>query len=116
MKHSYRNRDSLSNYFPLPNEIFYLGLSSGEILVYAYLMFIEDRTTYQCHPSYATIGKAVGMSRNTVKKYVAGLEDKGLIYTEPTTVYTKNGQARNGSLLYTIRPMEEVMESYYEKK
>ncbi len=31
------------NYFPLPNEIFSLGLSSGEIAVYAFLMYCEDR-------------------------------------------------------------------------
>lgn len=69
-KHHYPTRDPLRNYFPLPNEIFTLGLSAGEIAVYAYLMRCEDRKTNQCHPSYATIGKAVGMSRNTVKKHV----------------------------------------------
>ena len=69
-KHHYPTRDAKRNYFPLPNEIFTLGLTPGEIAVYAYLMRCEDRETYQCHPSYATIGDAVGMSRNTVKKNV----------------------------------------------
>ena len=40
--------------------------------------------TYQCYPSYKTIGHAIGMSENTVAKYVRQLEEKGLIYTEPT--------------------------------
>jgi len=52
------------NYFPLPNVIFSLGLSPGEIAVYSYLLYCEDRKTYQCHPSYKTIGRAVGMSTN----------------------------------------------------
>ena len=47
-------------FFPLPQRIFSLGLSSGEILVYAYLLYREDRKTFKCHPSYETIGKAVG--------------------------------------------------------
>lgn len=50
----------MKNYFPLPNEIFSLELSGGEILVYTYLMYREDRKTFQCHPSYKTIGEAVG--------------------------------------------------------
>ena len=35
------------NFFPLPNEIFYLGLHPSEIVIYAYLMSIEDRKTFQ---------------------------------------------------------------------
>ena len=112
----YPKRDAIKNYFPLPNEIFYLGLSAGEIAVYAYLMYCEDRKTFQCHPSYRTIGKAVGLSRNTVKKYVSTLEERRLILTEPTAVYTKDGRKRNGSLLYTIRPIEEAKEYYYERQ
>lgn len=112
----YQKRDAVKNYFPLPNEIFSLGLVGGEILVYTYLMYCEDRKTFQCHPSYKTIGKAVGMSNNTVKKYVDGLVEKRLITTEPTTVITKKGEKRNGNLLYTIRPIEEAVEYHYEQQ
>lgn len=112
----YLKRNAIKNYFPLPNEIFCFGLSTGEIAVYAYLMYCEDRKTFQCHPSYKTIGRAVGLSRNTVKKYITGLEQKHLITTEPTTVFTKDGRKRNGSLLYTIRPIEEAKAHYYEQQ
>ena len=44
-------RDPIKNYFPLPNEIFVLGLNAGEIAVYAYLLFCENRKTFQCWPS-----------------------------------------------------------------
>ena len=112
----YLKRDAVKNYFPLPNEIFCLGLCSGEIAVYAYLPYCEDRKTFQCYPSYRTIGRAVGLSRNTVKKYVAELERKHLIVTEPTNIYTKDGIKRNGNLLYTILPIEQAVMRCYEQQ
>ena len=112
----YPKRDPIKNYFPLPNELFMLGLNTGELAVYSYLMCCEDRKTFQCHPSYKTIGKAVHMSTNTVRKYVLSLEDKALITTEPTTIYTKSGEKRNGSLLYTIRPIQEALNLFYARQ
>ena len=102
------------NYYPLPKVLCQLGLSPGEIAVYSFLMYCENRTTYQCYPSYRTIGKAVGMSRNTVAKYVRQLEEKGLIRTERTTVTLKDGRGRNGSLLYTILPPEQAVEQVFD--
>lgn len=109
-------RDPIKNCFLLPNEVFQLDLSGGAKLVYAYLLFCEDRETYQCYPSYKKIGLNVNMSVNTVKKYVEELVDKGLIYTENTTVIDYDGKKRNGSLLYTIRPIQEAVELYYERQ
>ena len=113
---TWTKRDPVKNYFPLPNEIYQLGLSHGAIAVYGYLLRIEDRRTYQCHPSYATIGKAVGMSNNTVRKYVQELEERGLIVTEHTKIITKNGIKKNGNLLYTMIPLQKVMEQHYEQQ
>ena len=112
----YPSRDAIRNYFPLPNEIFQLGLTPGELAVYAFLLKCENRETYQCYPSYRTIGEAVGMSRNTVKKHVDSLVEKRLIYTEPTTVTLKDGTKRNGSLLYPIRPIQEAKEYFVEQQ
>ena len=111
-----RKRDGARNFFPLPNDIFNLGLCAGEIVVYAYLMFRENRETYQCYPSYKTIGKSIGMSENTVAKYVRSLEDKGLIYTELTFVQSKDGKPLNGNLRYTIRPIQGAVEAFYERQ
>ena len=110
----YPTRDAVKNYFPLPNEIFNLDLSSGEIAVYSFLMRCEDRKTFQCHPSYKTIGKALKMSQNTVRKYITGLIDKKLITAEPTKILSIDGRKRNGSLLYTILPIEEAVRKNYE--
>ena len=100
----------------MPQKIFNLGMNAGEIAVYAYLMFREHRKTYQCYPSYRSIGEAVGMSRNTVKKYVDALVEKQLIYVEPTKVKTRDGGVRNGNLLYTIRPLEAALEYHLEQQ
>ncbi len=104
------------NYFPVPNEMFLLGLLSGELAVYFYLLYRENRKTHQRWPSYKTIGKAVGMSKNTVQKYVNALVDKGLIDVEPTTVTTTDGIKRNGSLLYTILPLKTALEKQQQRQ
>lgn len=104
------------NYFPIPNAVFDLDLNDGEILVYAFLLRCEDRRTYQCHPSYATIGRAIGKSVNSVRKYVQGLIQKGLITTERTQIVTKSGETRNGTLLYTILPIQQVMDRQFERQ
>ena len=77
--------------------------------MYAFLLSCENRDTYQCYPSYKTIGEAIQMSRGTVKKYVDSLVDKHLIYTEPTQVWGRAGKKRNGNLLYTIRPIADAV-------
>ena len=91
-------RDPIKNYFPLPNEVYALGLKPTELSIYAYLLRIEDRKTFECYASYKTIGKAVGVSPNTVSKYVSSLEERGLITTEHTTVTLRDGTKRNGTL------------------
>lgn len=109
-------RDRRGKYFPMPNIIFHLGLNANEIAILAFLMSIENRKTFQCHPSYATIGEACGISVNTVRKYVESLQRRGLIYTEPTKVTTRDGRAHNGSLLYTIMPIQPIEDAYYEEQ
>ena len=106
---------SASNFFPMPNEIFSLGLSAGEIAVYAYLMFCEDRETYTCHPSYKTIGEALHISPNTVKKYMRQLESRSLISTKQTRILV-NGRYRNGNLMYTILPIAAASDEYFKRQ
>ena len=104
------------NFFSLPNEIFLLGLSPGELAVYCYLRRCENQKTHQCWPSYRTIGEAVGMCANTVSRHVKKLEERGLISVEPTKVTTKAGVTRNGTLQFTLLPPQNVITRYYEEK
>ena len=112
----FAKQDKARNYFPLPNVIFSLGLSTGEIAVYSYLMYCEDRKSYKCWPSYKTIGKAVGLSKNTVMKYVRELEYKEFITTKTTTYESESGQIRNGSLEYKILPIQQAIDYYNESQ
>ena len=108
--------EHVKNCFPVPNILLDMDLPASAVAVYLYLLRSADRKTDQCHPSEATIAKRLHLSRNTVAKYVRLLEERGLIITEHTKIITKNGIKKNGSLLYTIIPLQKVMEQHYEQQ
>ena len=114
-ENTYTKRSSLGHSFLLPNEIFTLGLSPSELSVYAYLIFCEDRKTHQCWPSIGRISQHTGMSANTISKYIRQLEEKQPINVEPTKVRTKSGEVRNGTLQFTIRPIQEAVNYKLER-
>lgn len=116
MRKTCKRKPRQRGFFLLPNEIFTLELSVGEIAVYTYLIFCEDRETHLCYPSFRKIGQCTGMSPNTVRKYITQLEDKRLIETLPTTVWTLDGTARNGTLLYIILPIHEAVNYRLERQ
>ena len=108
--------EHVKNCFPVPNILLDMDLPASAVAVYLYLLRSADRKTDQCHPSEATIAKRLHLSRNTVAKYVRLLEERGLIITEHTKIITKNGIKKNGNLLYTIIPLQKVMEQHYEQQ
>ena len=110
MNYLYNQQNKLSNCFILSNYVMNLDLSATALAIYCYLMYIEDRKNYECYPSYKTIGKALKIkSKNTVAKYVAELEEKCLISTEPTEVVLKNGK----KALNNVKPI--LAKNIYEK-
>ena len=104
------------NFFSLPNDIFELELTPSAFKVYCYLQCCADRKTHQCYPGYPTISEVLNMSVNTVRRCVCELVDKGLISTENTSVITKEGEKRNGTLLYTILDIRPVLEEQHRRK
>lgn len=104
------------NFFLLPNAIFELKLNAYEFYIYAYLIRIEDRRTYQCIVSYTTIADALGFAVNTVAKYVRSLEERGLIRTERTEFVTRDGRKRNGCLRYHILPIRQALDRHNERR
>ena len=117
MNYLYNHQNKLRNQFIMPNQIMQLDLNATALAIYFYLRYIEDRKTYQCYPSYRTIGKALKIkSITTVAKYVRELEDKCLIYTEPTEIILKNGKKQNGNLKYTIRPIQDAVEYFHQQQ
>ena len=83
MRRTCKRKHRWGRFFLLPNEIFTLGLTPGELSVYTYLMFCEDRETHQCWPSIGKICQHTGMSANTVAKYIRQLEERQLIKWNP---------------------------------
>lgn len=106
----------VKNCFPVPNELLEFDLPGGAIAVYIYLLRHADRRTNQCHPSAATIAKTLHFCRNTVANHVRLLEKRGLIVTENTEIITKQGIKKNGNLRYTIVPMHEITQAYYDRQ
>lgn len=103
------------NFFTLPEEIFYLNLGHGPITVYAYLLCCEDRRTHQCHPSYNTIADVTGLSVNTVMKHVTTLADKQLITVGHTSYMDDKGMKWNGNNCYTILPIQQATDAFYQQ-
>ena len=111
-----QKQEPCKNYFPVHNRIFDLGLCAEELAIYLYLVRCEDKITYSCYPSHSTIGESIGRSANTVQKYVKQLEKKRFITTEPTRIRAKNGRYYNGSLRYTIRPIQDAIDYFDEQQ
>jgi len=109
-------KSEAGKFFSLPNEVFLLVLPFSAFLVYAYLLYCEDRRTHQCHPSYRTIAGATGLSLNTVVKSVGVLTDKGLIIMEQSCWFNEVGMKRNGNNIYTILPIEKAVGHYNEQQ
>lgn len=103
-------------FFTLPNEIFLLALPPSAFLVYAYLLYCEDRRTHQCHPSYRTIAGTTGLSLNTVVKSVSVLAEKSLIAVERSYWFNEQGMKRNGNNIYTLLPTRAVVDGFYKRQ
>ncbi len=104
------------NFFSLPNEVFLLALPPSAFLVYAYLLYCEDRRTHRCHPSYRTIAGATGLSLNTAVKSVGVLAEKSLITVERSCWFNEVGLKRNGNNVYTILPTRTAVEDYHQQQ
>ena len=108
--------EHVKNCFPVPNELLDFDLPGGSIAVYIFLLRHADRRTGQCHPSTATMAKNLHYCRNTVASYVRLLEERGLIVTERTSIITQDGRKQNGSLLYTILPIQFSIDQFYQRQ
>ena len=114
---NYPDRDAKKHYFLVPNEVFTMDLNPYEIALYDYLLFREDRKTFECYSKMSSIAKAIGVkSRNTVAKTINSLVDKSFITVENTIVESKNGRLQNGCLRFHIRPIEEAIRAYHERE
>lgn len=112
-----RRAYAAGHYYMVPNAVFVLKLTPGELAVYNYLLYKEDRKTFEYIASYREIGAAIHSSKNSVKKYVHLLEDKELISTEHTFINRRSdGAKRNGCLRYHINSINHALKLHYERQ
>ena len=111
----YQIPDPETGYFKTPNVIYNLGLTPGEILVYCYLLRIEDRSTFDAVAKRSTIAKALGIKTpKTVSRHINGLVEKHLITVKNTVIVHENGAVLNGCLKFHIRPIGDAVCYHHE--
>ena len=74
--------DSDQNCFPLPHEVFELGLEQCALLVYVYLVYHKSLKHSPNKLSCAIVSKAVGLCEKTVWRHLRTLSNAGLIQME----------------------------------
>ena len=70
------------NSFPLPHEVFELGLEQGTLLVYVYLVYHKSLKHSPAKLSCAIVSKAVGLCEKTVRRHLCTLTSSGFIRME----------------------------------
>ena len=72
------------------------------------------------YPSSSYVFSAHGynllIDNEMVAEAFAELEEQGLVVTEPTSVMTKDGRKRNGSLRYTILPIRNAVDLHNQRQ
>ena len=71
--------DPDQNSFPLPHEVFELGLEQGALLVYVYLVYHKSLKHSPAELSCAAVSKAVGLCEKTVRRHLCTLVNQGLV-------------------------------------
>jgi len=108
-----KNQDTLKsemkyNFFRVPNE----AVDSEELIGYASMLYMylcryADNVTSECYPSYTKLSRVMGISKNTVMKYVEILIEKGLL----TKKKVKKPNQEFANNVYTLKPMSVLNEN-----
>ena len=88
------------NSFPLPHEVFELGLSPGPLLVYIALVYLKSQKLGADALSCAAISKLVGLCVKSVQTHLRSLEGDGLIQVEYS----------GGKFTCTLCPIRDMVE------
>ena len=96
----------LGNYFFIPNDIFFYGLTPKAFAVLCYLAYISDDTG-ECHPSRKTIGEHCHIKYGAVDKALKELVDNNMVEIEPR--YENNLQTSSVYSLCYIRGKKKLI-------
>ena len=97
--------DPDQNCFPLPHEVFELGLEQGALLVYIYLVHHRSLKRSSNKLNCAIISKAVGLCEKTVRRHLHTLVNQGLIQTA----------ACGSSFSYSLYPIWDAVQEHRSK-
>ena len=95
-----------TGYYRMPHRIFELGLTPIQFTVYSYLVSCLGQRDV-CWPSYKTIAKVCGISRNAAIQAIESLIQKRLIDKIPTR-RNANGRTRTGNNEYRIHDLSAL--------
>lgn len=87
-------------FFRLPNNIFDLGLTPIQFLIYAYLVCCAGSKGY-CWPGQATISRKTGIGKTSVQEHLGILEKRKII--EKSKHGNLNGRRNN---VYTLLSLD----------
>ena len=96
-----------TGYYRMPHRIFQLGLTPIPFTVYSYLVSCTGQNSV-CWPSYKTISKACGISRNAAIQAIDALVQKRLIDKIPTTRRNAHGRTRTSNNEYLIHDLSAL--------
>ena len=96
-----------TGYYRMPHRIFELGLTPIQFTVYSYMVSCTGQNAV-CWPSYKTIAKACGISRNAAIQAIDALIQKRLIDKIPTTRRNVQGRIRTSNNEYRIHGLSAL--------
>ena len=88
------------NSFPLPHEVFELGLSHGPLLVYISLVYLKNLRHGADALDCAAISKLVGLCEKSVRTHLRTLEGEGLVQMINS----------DGKFTYILCPIQDKVE------
>lgn len=94
-------------YYRIPHRIFQFGLTPIQFTVYSYLVSCTGQNAV-CWPSYKTIAKACGISRNAAIQAIDALIQKRLIDKILTTRRNVQGRTRTSNNEYRIHDLSAL--------
>ena len=99
-------RSALRNYFPLANALFSHALAPGELMIYAYLSYLQHAGAGSRDATCRSVSRVLGLSENTVRKHLRELERHRLARIEGGVCVPLGWMRRENAKQFFSLPME----------
>ena len=99
-------RSALKNYFPLANALFTYSLAPGALMIYAHLSYLQHAGASSRDATCRSVGRALYLSENTVRKHLRELERHRLARIEGGVCVPLGWMRRENAKRFFSLPME----------